>query len=384
MSEKLKIVHIISNLSLGGAQTLLLDIVLNLKQEENTEVSVITLDSGEYMKKFRESGINVIDLKEKGLVNFRIPGKLNTILKELKPDVVHTHLQKADFYGRISAKQTKVPLIISTCHNYSTHHKGADVEKVSLFDRIDNAVIRYSGSYLISISDVVKRYLINRNKNFGSITEVIYNGVSIEKEKYLLSEDGLVKFRDNHGISKDDFVILVSGRLEPQKGHLFFLSSVKDFLNKRKNAKVIVLGEGSMRKQIEEQIKNDQLGEQVQLLGFRVDAEPFIEIADLVCVPSLWEGFGLVTIEGMIKKKIVLASDVGGIPEIIQDGVTGFLFRVSDKNDFLNKLDYIYEKRRNLQEIKKNAIDSVKEKFDIKVNTQKYYDFYLSKLKTAG
>lgn len=223
MREKLKIVHIISNLSLGGAQVLLLDIVLNLKRKANTDVFVITLDSGEYMSKFKEAGIKIIDLKEKGLVNFRIFGKLKKMLIEIRPDIVHTHLQKADFYGRISARQTNVPLIISTCHNYSTHHGGADIDKVSVFDRIDNAVVRYSGSYLISISDVVRRYLVNRSKNFDKITKVIYNGVNIEKEKYVLSEEGILKLRRKYGLSGDDFVILVSGRLERQKGHSFFL-----------------------------------------------------------------------------------------------------------------------------------------------------------------
>jgi glycosyltransferase involved in cell wall biosynthesis len=359
----------------------LFDIIKSLRKKPNIEVFVISLDSGEYIKKFKENGINVIDLNEKGLINFRILGKLKKILLEVRPDIVHTHLQKADFYGRIAAKQTKVPLIISTCHNYSTHHKGADIDKMSVFDLIDNSVIKYSKSYLISISEVVKKYLINRNKNFGSITEVIYNGVNIDKENYVLKKDEMMKLRSKYNLSENDFVILVSGRLEPQKGHSFFLSSVSDFLKERKNAKVIFLGEGRLREQIVNQINDNGLSEQIQLLGFQEDAEPFTEIADLICVPSLWEGFGLVTIEGMIKRKIVLASEVGGIPEIIQDGKTGFMFKVNDKINFMEKLNYIYDNFENLQYIKDNAMNSVKEKFDIQKNTERYYNFYLDKLK---
>ncbi len=71
--------------------------------------------------------------------------------------------------------------------------------------------------------------------------------------------------------------------------------------------------------------------------GFLPNSEPYIEISDLICVPSLWEGFGLVIIEGMIKRKIILASDAGGIPEIIEDGKTGFLFDPQNKTELIKK-----------------------------------------------
>ncbi len=231
---KKKIVHIISNLSLGGAQVLLFDILSYLKQKNDLDITVITIDSGEYIRKFEKEGIKVIDLKERGLINLNIYFKLRKILKEINPDIVHTHLNKADFYGRLSAKSINTGLIFSTCHNYSTHHKGADINKQSIFDRIDNFVISYSKSNLIAISEVVRKYLVNRNSSFEKITEVIYNGVNIEKMQYKLNAPGLVNFRKEYGISKDDFVISILGRLELQKGHAFFLDSIKDFIKKKR------------------------------------------------------------------------------------------------------------------------------------------------------
>lgn len=380
LPEKKKIVHIISNLSLGGAQTLLFDIVNNLRLKEDTEVTVITLDSGEFVKKFKEAGINVIDLNEEGLVNVKIFFKLKKVLKELNPDIVHTHLLKADFYGRMAAKHAGVPVIYSTCHNYSSHHKGADIDKTSVFDLIDNFVIRYTKSNLIAISEIVKKYLINRKSCFENITEVIYNGVNTEKEKYILNESEIVNLRDEYNISKDDYVITILGRLELQKGHGFFIDSIKDFVEEKKNVKIILLGDGNLRSEIECKIKENDLSGYFRILGFQTDIERFIEISDLICVPSLWEGFGLVILEGMIKKKIVLASNVGGIPEILDDGKTGFLFQVNNKKSFLDRLNFIYDNYNELGFINESALELVKEKFDIQKNSEFYYQSYVRKL----
>lgn len=381
MENKIKIIHVISNLSLGGAQILLLDILKNLKKKNDLEIYLIAIDSGEYIEKFEKNGISVIDLKEIGLINLNVLSKLKKILKDIKPDIVHTHLLKADFYGRIAAKQSGVPVIYSTCHNYSSHHKGADINKKTIFDFIDNSVISYSKSNLIAISEIVRKYLINRKSEFEKITEVIYNGLDISKEKYILSENEIIDLRRKYNLSENDFVVLISGRLEIQKGHRFFLESIKDYLKEKKNIRVLILGDGNLKNEIEKTIIDNEIQDYVFLLGFQTETEKFTEISDLICVPSLWEGFGLVIVEGMIKNKIVLASDVGGIPEIIEDGKTGFLFAVNDKENFLEKLNFIYENISKLKFIKENAKRMVKEKFDIQKNSELYYRSYINKLK---
>ncbi len=380
MDNKLKIVYIISHLNIGGAQTLVFDILKYLNKKKDLDISIITIDSGENINKFRIEGINIINISEKGLVNPKIFFRLKESLRKIKPDIVHTHMLKADFYGRIAAKQAGVPLIYSTCHNYSSHHKGADVNKISIFDKIDNAVISYSDSKLIAISEIVKKYLVNRNEIFKAITEVIYNGVDIEKEKYILNDYGLSELRKDIGILKDDFVISIIGRIEKQKGHAFFLDSVSGLLKERKNIKVLIIGDGNLKNEIENLVTANQLTDYVKLLGYQIETEKFIEISDLICVPSLWEGFGLVIIEAMIKMKIVLATDTGGISEIIENGKTGYLFKLNDKKSISEKLIYIINNFNDLNHIKLNALRMVKEKFDIRKNSEKYYQSYLNHL----
>ncbi len=373
---KRKVIHIISNLSIGGAQLLLFDIINNLKKEE-LEIEVITIDSGFYIDKFKKAGIKVRDLKCKGLVNPLIFLKLRNILKEIKPDIVHTHLLKADFYGRIAAKWLKIPVVFTTCHNDSTTHKLNKTNKKNIFDRIDNWVIDYTNSNIIAISERVKQFLLNRKNNkLSEKISVIYNGIEIEKEDFILNNEEIKYFRSTLKLEKEDFVISIIGRLEEQKGHLEFLGKCSEII-KELNLKILIVGEGSQRNKIENLIKNEKLENNVYLLGFKDDTEKYYEISDLIVIPSIWEGFGIVACEGMIKGKVVLASNVGGLSEIIDDGIDGFLY--NDKN-LIQKLEYIYRNQNNLGYISDNSKVKVKMKFDIQKNSKKYYQCYEEKI----
>ncbi len=375
---KIKVVHIISGLGIGGAQTLLLDIAGQIIRSSDVELNVITINSGEYLETYRNAGINTIDLAEEGLVNPKIYFKLKKILKELRPDIVHTHLHKADFYGRLAAKSVGIKFIFSTCHNYSTKHSGADIDKLSVFDRIDNFVVNYTVCRLIAISDIVRKYLINRSSAFSSVTETIYNGVDVERRIIpKLTEKQMSNLRHELGFNRKDKIILIMGRLEVQKGHLFFLDSIKELLKTSDNLKILILGEGSLKRTITEFLENEGLTDKVKLTGFLPDSEPYTEIADIIAVPSHWEAFGLAAIEGMIKGKIVLASDVGGLAEIITNNQDGFLYKNNDASDLRMKLEMILKDYPNLDHIKTAAMNKVKEKFDIKTTALKYYNSYI-------
>ncbi|MBK8383890.1 MAG: glycosyltransferase family 4 protein [Ignavibacteria bacterium] len=153
-------------------------------------------------------------------------------------------------------------------------------------------------------------------------------------------------------------MISIIGRLDIQKGHLFFLESVREILNQNKKIKVLIIGDGKLRNEIENLYFNNNLSSQVIMKGFLPDSEPYIEISDLICVPSLWEGFGLVVIEGMIKRKIVLASETGGIPEIITDGFNGFMFESQNKRNLQINLIIFTNKRKSWINKKKKLDES--------------------------
>lgn len=186
--------------------------------------------------------------------------------------------------------------------------------------------------------------------------------------------------RSLYNVKTGDFLITVIGRLDKQKGHLFFLESIKKILNEINGIKIMIVGEGGLSGQIENYIKDNNLQRQVIMTGFQKESEKYMEISDLICVPSLWEAFGLVIIEGMVKKKIILASNTGGIPEIVMDGYNGFLFESLNKENFAAKINFIYNHFQKMNSLKDNALNTVREKFDILKTTELYFKAYLEKM----
>lgn len=225
------IVYIISNLERAGAQILLLNLVDIIKKTNKFKISVVTIDSGYLIPAFENMGVNVYNLAERGLFNPKIYFKLKKVLKELDPDIVHTHLLKADFYGRLAAKKNGVKHIISTCHNDSTIHKrSANPDRKNIFDRIDNFILDFTNSNVICISQKVKNYLSWRKSNLDmSRVDVIYNGIDISKSRLKLTKSERLKSRQSLNLSENDFVVTIIGRLEEQKGHLKFLENIKTF-----------------------------------------------------------------------------------------------------------------------------------------------------------
>ncbi|MCC6885646.1 glycosyltransferase family 4 protein [Ignavibacteria bacterium CHB1] len=355
-----------------------------IKKTNKFKISVVTIDSGYLIPAFENMGVNVYNLAERGLFNPKIYFKLKKVLKELDPDIVHTHLLKADFYGRLAAKKNGAKHIISTCHNDSTIHKrSANPDRKNIFDRIDNFILDFTNSNVICISQKVKNYLSWRKSNLDmSRVDVIYNGIDISKSRLKLTKSERLKSRQSLNLSENDFVVTIIGRLEEQKGHLKFLENIKNFLIQNPNIKFLFIGDGSLRKEIESFTSIHSLDKQVTLLGYRNDVDELIEISDLIAVPSLWEGFGLVVAEGMIKQKPVIASRVGGIPEIIQHEHNGFLYDIENQNELLETFSGIMSGQFNLKKIGDNARQTIIEKFDIKITAQKYIELYRRKLKS--
>lgn len=215
-----------------------------------------------------------------------------------------------------------------------------------------------------------------------SRVDVIYNGIDISKSRLKLTKSERLKSRQSLNLSENDFVVTIIGRLEEQKGHLKFLENIKNFLIQNPNIKFLFIGDGSLRKEIESFTSIHSLDKQVTLLGYRNDVDELIEISDLIAVPSLWEGFGLVVAEGMIKQKPVIASRVGGIPEIIQHEHNGFLYDIENQNELLETFSGIMSGQFNLKKIGDNARQTIIEKFDIKITAQKYIELYRRKLKS--
>ncbi|MEK7561031.1 MAG: glycosyltransferase family 4 protein [Patescibacteria group bacterium] len=242
-------------------------------------------------------------------------------------DIIHTHLDIADFAARIAAYGAGCRYIINTFHNDEPHYR-------RLLWRWQ---LRFTGGLTrcsIVISDHIRQYLIDAVGLPEANIHTIPYGIAVPETT--LSRTST---RQLLNIPNGVFVVGFVGRLEQQKQPLFFLRAVAGM----PDIHAVIIGEGSMLSQLIRETRNLPQGK-IIIAGYRADAADLMPAFDLFCLPSRWEGLGYVLLEAMARNVPVLGSTSGAIPEILDNGKYGFLFATGNTEDL----------RAQIQKIKNN------------------------------
>lgn len=341
--SKIKIIHVISALNVGGAEALLFDLAKNINKEK-FDISILCFfKEGGFINKFVDAGINVTFLQKDRGSYFKLFPKIVNFFKKENPDIVHTHLFGADFFGVFAARFANVKKIVSTEHNLNKSE--GYIKNICKF-----ISIRFVNK-IIAISTAVKKYI---NKNyfvFGKNIKVINNFIEIDKWKCDY------KVLVNHKIK-----IAVVGRLVEQKGHSILIKALSkvDF-----DFELIIIGDGVKKSELEKLVSDLKLNDKIKFLGSVNDVLELIYDVDVVVQPSLWEGFGITVAEALAASKFVIASRVDGILDIIEDKKNGLFFNVGNVDDLAGKLNWVNKNRMEAMEISNNSFESVL-KFDVK------------------
>ena len=332
----MKILHIISDTVLGGAQKVLIDLA-NSASLEGNEVAVAAMNSG-YLWEQLNPNVKQYQLKymlkKINLKDFLVLDELKKIKKEFKPDIIHLHTTKPGVLGRIAFKKDKNN-IVYTVHGFDVvrteHRKFLPVEK--FFQK-------YTGA-TVPVSKYDEKNLISEKitKNIHTI----YNGI----------DENLIKKAKNFPIQiKESKIILTIARISPPKKFDMFLDVAKEFQNK--DTAFVWIG-GATDKTIEQIKEENNVPENVYLLGDVPNASDYINLCDIFVLFSNFEGLPMSIIEAMSQKKAIIASDVGGICELV-DSSNGALIHsneeavkeisnlLSDKNLLAQKNVVSYEK----------------------------------------
>jgi glycosyltransferase involved in cell wall biosynthesis len=239
----------------------------------------------------------------------------------LKTQVIHAHMFRADVVAVYAAdlveKRTGVrPLVVSTLHS-SRFRSAEDRELLEkLTPRID---------WLIAVSDAIVRKIVAENRDSTAISR-IYNGVDLERFDEAPGRDVV---RKEFGIPGDAPVVAAIGRLEPEKGHPTLIEAWPLVHHHFPQARLLIAGEGSERDRLEglaaAHLRSELCCDSVAFLGRRDDIPAVLAAADVVAMPSYREAQGIAILEALAAERPVVASNVGGIPEMITDGETGTL-----------------------------------------------------------
>jgi glycosyltransferase involved in cell wall biosynthesis len=248
-------------------------------------------------------------------------------LKRNPYHIVHTHNSKAGFLGRLAAKLAGIPVIVHTVHGFAFHDEEPSWRRM-LFKTLERMASRWCDK-MIFISQPLIDWGLRERVASEKKTVKIYSG--IELERFSPASDKIKEsVRKKWGIGRHEAVIGIVSKLWEGKGHHTLIEAFKMIRSEINNARLVVVGEGYLYDRLVQYANNLGLKDSVLFTGFQADVSEIITTFDVAVLPSFFEGMGRVLLEAMAMEKPVVASRVGGIPDLVEHGVNGFLVTPGD------------------------------------------------------
>lgn len=323
-----KLLFVITGMGLGGAERQLC-ILADKFYQRGYEVKIVSL-GGETVVRPEENNIQIVNLnlKKNPLAFLKVLFDCRKIIKDYQPSVVHSHMFHANIVMRmVSFLFLKRYKLISTAHS---KNEGGSLRMFlyRLTDRFADVSTNVSKE---ALDEFIQKKAFSQ-----AHAEVVYNGIDVEKFDY--SSDSRQALRDKLNIEDNEKVILTVGRLTAAKDYPNLLNAFKALPD---HYRLIIIGEGELRSDIEKRILELNLSSRITLLGSINAVNSYYSACDLFVLASEWEGFGLVVAEAMACKRIAVCTDAGGVKEVI--GNAEFLVPVSNSIALADKIVEVSE-----------------------------------------
>lgn len=376
MSRKLKVMWLIKGLGLGGAERLLVDALPYLDRTTfDYELAYLLPTKNDLVPRLKEADVPVVCCPIKNLSDGFGLFRLVRLLKERDVDVLHCHLPYAGVIGRLAAKLAGVSAVVYTEHNVTKMYH-------PITAMLNRATYRFD-DVTIAVSETVAKSFNDGWWGRPRRVKVIPNGIDLSR----IGEDGrsVQAIRDSLGIKHENSVVGNVANLRPEKGHTYLLESAKLVIEAHPDVTFVVVG-GEKTPGILESLREraGKLGihDRVVFTGSRQDATDLMRTFDLFVLSSLFEGLPVALLEAMALGVPPICTAVGGIPEVISNGVNGFLVEPERPDLLARRMIQVLEDSNLRSDMAQNARKTIASRFSIKAmvtEVEAAYELALSK-----
>ena len=369
--EKTKIIHIITRLDMGGSAQNTLLTALN-HDPQRYSVCLIKGSSHESAMTVEETQLvnrQLATAETKGLKVVDVPSLVRRIspfndikafisifriLRKSKPDIVHTHTSKAGLIGRLAARMARVSIIIHTPHGHVFYgHFGRFLSRIFLqMEKLLGKITHHQ----IALTPKEGNDYLSLRVTKPNNTTVIHSGVDVHR--FMEGAKQRARKRKELGIPPDSLVVGYAGWLIPIKGVTHLVNAMTEVVGKYPNSQLILVGKGDDTGEeeikLKEQVERAGLEDKIRFLGWRPDVDEIMGCFDIFVLPSLNEGMGRVLVEAMAAGLPIVASRVGGIPDLVKDGKNGLLVSPADATALAKAISALLEdkeKRKRMGEM---------------------------------
>ncbi len=367
LMDKAVVCHLVLSLEPGGTEHLVYKMCRDLRRDHH--VLVCCLDSlGYWGKRLREEGVAVYVLFRSPGIDLSIPFALSRILRAHQVDILHTHQYTPFFYGALT--RILIPGLKVLFLEHGRHWPEKESSLKNLFNRL---ILQPLASRIVAVSRETKERLIKYEGLSGRRIEVIYNGIedipSLEPEERF-------KLRQSLGFGLEDQVVITVGRFDPIKNLPLLLEALALARSNGARLKGLLVGDGPMMADIKALRRRLGLEEALVLTGYRTDARRLLQAGDIFVLSSFSEGTSLALLEAMAAGLPCVVTEVGGNPEIVIDGRTGFVVPSGSVVRMAAALSLLAERKDIAQKMGRAARRRFEEGFTFEAMMDKYRRLY--------
>ena len=362
----LRVMQLIIGLQVGGLETMVVRLAKSLDPQRFTSLVCCLDQTGPLASELEQAGIEVVLLKRgQNGTDWGYPRRLAALLRQQRVDVLHLHNPTALFYGAPAGRLAGVRPIIYTEHgrDYSHGWKARTVNRV-LTRLVDRVVVLHERA----------RHYMNRSEGAPLKRIVkVYNGIADPGEA-----DPAVRrqMRQSLGLADDISAIGIVARLDPIKNLPILIEAMQQ-LQQQPQARLLIIGDGPLRASLTQQVADSGLERVVTFLGTRHDVPQLLSALDLLVLPSVSEGLSMTLIEGSAAGLPLVASDVGGNNELVEQGVNGLLVKPGDSAALASAFHQLLSDPALLKRMGKASRQRYQQYFDVSAMVVGYQTLYM-------
>jgi glycosyltransferase involved in cell wall biosynthesis len=332
---KIKIVRVIARLNIGGPAIHVVNLTAGLDPARFEQLLVAGTENpgeGSMLDYAFSRGVrpfivpelvNEFNLKPRDL---KALAKLCRLLRQERPHIVHTHTARAGLLGRLAGRLAGVPIVVHTYHGHVLHGYFSPV-KTWLMRSMERTLARMTDQ-IITVSERVKHELVSYS--VAPPTKIAVIPLGFDLNPFLCCQDQKGRFRHELGVSDGAQLVSIVGRIFPIKNHRLFLDAAARVATREPSARFVIVGDGVLRPEMEHHARELGIADQVIFTGWRRDLPRIYADTDILVVSSNNEGTAVSAIEAMAAGRPVIATRVGGLPDLIAEGETGLLVPPGD------------------------------------------------------
>ncbi len=380
--RRYKIAFLIDGLGMGGAERLMVPILAHLDRERFAARVCVLQSKGDnpLAGDIRALGVPVDELPVPFLRDLTAIGRLRNYLRETQADLVHTQLEFADILGNFAAKTLRLPSVC-TVHVLPVPETRL---RSRLRQRLEWLALRLLCDRVLTVSEATRWYYIEASGMSPRKLTTLYNGIDLAPYARLDSDLERAAVRDEFRLPPDSNLLVTVAVLRPPKGIEFMLRALPALLKSHPNAYYLIVGDGSHREELEQETRQLGVREHVIFAGMRTDIPRLLVASDIFILPTLTEALPTVLAEAMASRLPIVASAVGGVPEMVTDGENGRLVAPARPDELSRACIEFLSDADLRRRMGANGWQVVHQKFNIAVQVRRLEQVYLEELRRYG